>query len=139
MYEELNMIFAVSDGSITLENTALVMLILGLCIGVCFLIQKGDHGLNKDKPTYESVQDETGLTVTYDGDSHFFPSGVTQPEHPYYEEALKANAKGDIEALILLEVQAVREQIEAQAEFADRTEKWISRMANEKPRRRPKG
>ena len=78
---------------------------------------------NKDKPTYESVQDETGLTVTYDGDSHFFPSGVTQPEHPYYEEALKAHTKGDIAALILLEVQAVREQIEAQAESADRTEK----------------
>ena len=109
------------------------------------MIQKGGHGLNKDeeekkannkdKPTYESVQDETGLIVTCKGDSHFFPSGVTQPEHPYYEEALKAHAKGDIEALILFEVQSLREQ----AESADRTEKWISKMANERPRRRPKG
>ena len=56
MYEKLNMIFAVSDGSITLENTALVMLILGLCIGVCFLIQKGGHGLNKDEEEKKNKQ-----------------------------------------------------------------------------------
>jgi hypothetical protein len=73
--------------------------------------------------------------VTYGSDSYFFPAGVGQPQHPCYEEALEAHKSQDIETLERLDEKAWDEQTESWK----RNEEWVSKMAKERPRRRPKG